>query len=510
VLGGVLVVIAALYVTGHYLTLPGHLFGQSEYDDGVYFGSAFEFTRGLIPYRDFYLGQPPGILYLSLPFAFLAHTIGTADGLACARVVTALIAGANAFLAFRLLLQRSGVVSAIAAGLGVALFPYSLAATHTMMLEPWTVFFLLVAANMVLSQDRPRSLLLFLGGLCLGFGTLLKIWEIVPLAIITLILVATQRLRVVRFLFGVLSGLIIPALPFVIMAPHAFFRDVLSSQLSRSSSGIGGLAPRISYISGFGAFTKLSATAAVTIFFILGGFAILVALISLPQLTRTDLFVLLSGIASVAMFLIAPVFWPHYAYFSAVFLAMAAGVTLSLLARFARAYLHTLVRGVNAHRALIRQSAGAVAVLAFIVTGFLLRGTILAQAWPYDPTTLSGVIPPGSCVVGDQTSALIGAGLLGKEPRSCPVVVDSWGLDNLDSSNLSAAAYKLRWEQIFEHTGYVVLSAPLTQNVNIPNENNLAKWFAHRFTLISNNDIYLVYEHKHPTIVSHTQPTHRV
>src|SRR6516165_2940559 len=46
------------------LTRPGYLTGITEYDDGVYLGAALRLTQGVLPYRDFALIQPPGILVL--------------------------------------------------------------------------------------------------------------------------------------------------------------------------------------------------------------------------------------------------------------------------------------------------------------------------------------------------------------------------------------------------------------------------------------------------------------
>ena len=43
----------------------GGLFGTMAYDDGVYFGSAIALLDGRVPYRDFLLLHPPGILVVS-------------------------------------------------------------------------------------------------------------------------------------------------------------------------------------------------------------------------------------------------------------------------------------------------------------------------------------------------------------------------------------------------------------------------------------------------------------
>ena len=57
------------------LFLSGGLDSVLGYDDGVYFSATLGWLHGLIPYRDFILVHPPGILLVLSPFAWLAsHT----------------------------------------------------------------------------------------------------------------------------------------------------------------------------------------------------------------------------------------------------------------------------------------------------------------------------------------------------------------------------------------------------------------------------------------------------
>src|SRR5690348_12425228 len=74
-------------------TRAGFLLGVTEYDDGPYFGSALRLAAGVLPYRDFFLVQPPGITLLMAPVALVARAIGTAGGLEIARILTTLASG---------------------------------------------------------------------------------------------------------------------------------------------------------------------------------------------------------------------------------------------------------------------------------------------------------------------------------------------------------------------------------------------------------------------------------
>src|SRR3954452_3278060 len=53
----------------------GGVGGISDYDEGVYFGGAQALTAGRLPYRDFVLLHPPGIILLLTPFAMLARVV---------------------------------------------------------------------------------------------------------------------------------------------------------------------------------------------------------------------------------------------------------------------------------------------------------------------------------------------------------------------------------------------------------------------------------------------------
>ena len=57
----------------------GGLFGLAGYDDGVYESAADAVVSGRLPYRDFLLLHPPGLIYLLAPFALLGRVIGDAD-----------------------------------------------------------------------------------------------------------------------------------------------------------------------------------------------------------------------------------------------------------------------------------------------------------------------------------------------------------------------------------------------------------------------------------------------
>src|SRR5690349_6055105 len=68
------------------------------YDDGVYYAAATAVAFGRMPYRDFVLLHPPGIVWALLPFAWFGRLTGDPNGMAAARLGWACLGGLNAAL----------------------------------------------------------------------------------------------------------------------------------------------------------------------------------------------------------------------------------------------------------------------------------------------------------------------------------------------------------------------------------------------------------------------------
>ena len=58
---------------------------MGNYDDGVHFAAALGLVNGLLPYRDFLLLHPPGVVLALAPFAALSWLIGEPDAMAVSR-----------------------------------------------------------------------------------------------------------------------------------------------------------------------------------------------------------------------------------------------------------------------------------------------------------------------------------------------------------------------------------------------------------------------------------------
>src|SRR5262249_11970775 len=183
---------------------------------------------------DFVMVQPPGITLLMFPVALATKAMGASTGIAVARAVTALASAAAVPLAGLLARHRGLLATLVTCGV-LAIFPGSILAARTVLLEPWLVLFCLLGALAVFDGDQVTSsaMRLFLGGILFGFAGAVKVWAILPVLVI-LVLIARRPRREASFATGVTIGFCVPVLPFALGAPMAFYRSVIVAQLFRN------------------------------------------------------------------------------------------------------------------------------------------------------------------------------------------------------------------------------------------------------------------------------------
>src|SRR5471030_903540 len=155
----------------------GGLRGILAYDDGVYFGAADALLSGRLPYRDFLLLHPPGVLIALAPFAALGRLTSDPLGLAVARLAFMAIGALNAVLVYAVA-RRVGRVAGVAAGLMYAMWGPAVYAERTTLLEP-LVNLGVLAELLVLGGVRVASRRrLLVAGAVLGVATAVKLWAV--------------------------------------------------------------------------------------------------------------------------------------------------------------------------------------------------------------------------------------------------------------------------------------------------------------------------------------------
>ncbi len=459
----------ALVLRFYQLSRPGYLLGVNEYDDGPYFGSAVRLINGALPYRDFLIVQPPGITLLMLPAALLSKVTGTAWGMAVARILTSLAGAAAVALAGLLVRHRGVLATVIVCGIS-AVYPDSVQAAKTLLVEPWLVLFCLIGALAVFDRDHlaHSGRRIFWGGVAFGFGGAVEPWAIFPVIVMALLCLRWPR-RLALYVTGVAAGFLIPVVPFAALAPSKFYQATIIAQIGgRADAARVAVWPRIQALTGLADLSHsthlIDAVAAVLIAgFVLGGLGLgLLLTRRLPP--ALDLFAVGSTVLVVAAFLWPTQFHYHFGAFLAPFLGMAIGLTASTLMPDPG----SAPGGDWTLPAAVRWGAAGAAALAILIMAGYQYGWERGQVahLPLSVTARAQrLIPPGACLLADEMSFAVMTNRLTSDVPGCSLLLDSTGtnyaLSHGRDPETGAARYaKLDavWTYAFDHAQYVWLS----------------------------------------------------
>ncbi len=523
--------LAGLGLRLFYLLHGGYLLAVAEYDDGAYFGSAVRLTQGVLPYRDFVLVHPPGITLLMVPSALLAKVAGTGGGLASGRILEVLAGTASIPVTGLLVRHRGALATVIACGL-MAVYPEGIAASHTVLLEPWLVLFTLLGATLLFDGDwlTTKRKRLVCAGLALGLAGAVELWAVIPavtLLVICLMAPPSGRPRLNRataFAGGIAGGFLVPVAPFALAAPSKFYQSVVLAQAAQIGPRLGatrvGLLARFYKLTGLSDLRVASRRAQVSFLFIhlsaplkavvLAVMIILVLAAAggpvLLMLTRglfptpLEWFALACGGLVTAMFLWPSEFYYHFAAFLAPFLALAVALPLSRILRPGNgdAPHGTNPAGQPASAAVKWRRHWATAAVALLITIFAvvqarteseLRPAVPAQAI----RAAERLIPPGSCVVSDTATLLLLADRFYSSTPGCTVMVDGLGTDLALSHGLTPEtgagaipSVARLWRQSIGHARYLWLSQQYARR--IPLTAALSRYLHRHFHLIYADD----------------------
>jgi hypothetical protein len=450
------------------LRSPGHLLGVTEYDDGVYLGAALRLVHGVLPYRDFVVVQPPGLILVMTPVAALAKWTGTAGVLAAGRILTACAGAAAVPLAGRLVRHRGTLAVLITCGL-LAVYPDAIAASVTVLQEPWLVLCCLAGALAVFDGDQLTGSWkrLAWGGAAFGFAGAIKVWAIFPVLVIVALAVRRPR-RAAVFVGGTAAGFLVPVLPFAAASPGTFYKGVIVAQVVRVD------AVRVS------AWTRLASLAGLDSLSPVSNQAVLIASIAIPALvvlafagawmvTRRrppalDWFALATAALVVAAFMWPADFYYHYSDFLAPFLALCLGLPAARLVAGLQETGWRPAKGGRAWRTATAITLAAITAMA--VSQVYHEGR--AKASVHDFAALQRVIPPRACVLTDEVSYTIAADRFLSSVPGCSPVVDGVGTDlalghgrNGVTGAGRVPAVQAVWDQALRTAQYVWLSSKL-------------------------------------------------
>jgi hypothetical protein len=403
----------------------GGLMGVLAYDDGVYFGGAEALVFGRLPYRDFLLLHPPGILLALSPFGLLARWTTDSTGLAVARLAFMAVGALNATLAYRVG-RRLGPVAAVTAGLFYALWQPAVYAERTTLLEP-LVNLGVLASLLLLGDGRSTSRRQAVAaGAALGLATAVKLWAVVPLGVLLgWLLLRRRRSAALPYAVGAAAAAAAVCLPFFVLAPARMMRLVVLDQLGRTNNGISTW-DRLAGMTEAGVVAHVVGaqlpllTAALSV---LGGLA--AALVTWRCPPARPWCALLA--AQTALLLSGPSYFSHYATYVAPALALVVGAAADLARRALRSRARVLQP--------VAVATGVLAALAL---------ALVTQLHPEGRTRPDRQVRTDAasvrCVAADTPAILEVSDLLAHDLRNgCAVLVDPTGLTyDQDHGDLAA------------------------------------------------------------------------
>jgi alpha-1,2-mannosyltransferase len=455
------------------LARPGYLLGITEYDDGTDYGSAVRLIHGALPYRDFIMVQPPGITVLMVPVALATKGAGTISGMAVARVLTALAGAAAIPLGGLLTRHRGFVAAAVTCGI-LAVFPDSLQAARTVLLEPWLVLLCLLGALAVFDGDRLAGRWrLIWGGLAFGFAGAVKVWAVLPVLVL-LVLMARRPRDAGGFAAGVAAGFCLLVLPFALLAPLTFYHSVIVAQLVRSDIVRVPFGLRLQHMLGLTHVPLLPTATLVVI-----GVCVIAVIAALSvlgwRLARQpppplDWFATVTCPVIIVAFLWPSDFYYHYSAFLAPFLAMAIALPVArVLAALGGPGVRS--RGMRP----LRTSVAATALLvltALAVLQAIAESHLAAAVSTAEIGAAQRAIPPGACVISDQVSYTIAINRFVSDVPGCSQMVDGVGSDYALSNGHngltgagSTPAVEQLWLSAFRSAQYVWLTSDSPRRV---------------------------------------------
>ena len=531
----------ALALRLYQLARPGYLLSVTEYDDGPYFGSAIRLVNGSIPYRDFLLVQPPGITVLMIPAALVGKLAGTDWAFAIGRLLT-VCAGAACVSVTGLLVRHRGVFAVVVACGLAAVYPDSIQAAHTVLVEPWLALFCLLGAVAVFDRDRltASSRRLAWGGVAFGFAGAVEVWAIFPLVVIAVLAARAPR-RLAVYIAGAAVGFLVPVLPFAIIAPRGLYQGLVTAQVGGRFHAT--RVPnwyRVKEMVGLTDFRIPHSTAWLVALIIVSFVAVMLVLataVTRRPPTRLEWFAVASTALVAAAFIWPNQFHYHFVAFLAPFLAMAIALPAARLmhdawpAPGAAAAVpgagalpgtatmpgNTTVPGTaevsggaagqgsaaaqDARRpgARLWTATPGLQWCAACLAGFAIACLAIVQArsetslQPHvsysTVTAVRRLIPPGACVVTDQVSMTIAADRFVSDVPGCPLLVDSIGTDyalshgrNPVTGAAEFPAVVAVWRNALSHAQYVWLSG--REALRVPWTPGLMAYFHQHFSQV--------------------------
>jgi hypothetical protein len=315
------------------LAFSGGLDSRIGLDDGTYFAGAIAFVNGRMPYRDFSILHPPGLLYVLAPFAQVGTLTTEMTGLVLARLAFMILGAVNTAL-IGLVGARVSRATGLAAAALYAVWVLPITGERSTLLIAPQVTAMLVAllALTARSASELTNRRVAVAGVAIGITGAVQIWAAIPAIVILAWLILQTRSRrrdAVRVAATyVLSGAATAALllsPTLLAAGPRMFQMIIFAQATRIGLHLNpGL--RLQFLEGMEA-RPLGIdvpVAAVLLFAVVATGLVLFVAMRVPAVR------LWAAIAAsqIAVIMILPIFLTHYRGWPAPLMALCLGAVV--------------------------------------------------------------------------------------------------------------------------------------------------------------------------------------
>ena len=421
--------VAALAVRMIPEMINGAVTGNYGYDPAVYFVAADSFIHGRMPYRDYILLHPPGVVLIDAPFAWLGSMTSDRAGFAALIAFFAILSATSAVLVTRVA-RRLGMPrrACLLAGTVYALWFGSLIAEYEPRLEPLGCFLLLCGLLALLASRQssgsvPAVGFALLAGSLFGTAMSVKIWWTVPVLVLLAgeLFAGHAARRVAAMVAGAaVAGVLIDG-PFLLIAGSKMWTMVVLDQTGRPRNTPDVLHPLAYLVVGWPSVHSGETGLRIAVALGAGLLAVLVLRAWQVRLARIIVLMLL---AQLAVIMVEPTWFQFYADYVTVALSLVVGAAC-------------VRRDVAVAAPADRQPAGTRDVSPWLATAIAVcLGA--AIAWTVPETTLVRGVPAARltaaakgyrCVMTDSPMALIDMNRLTTQiRRGCPNLVDVTGL----------------------------------------------------------------------------------
>ena len=178
------------------LALHGGLESRIGLDDGTYFAGAISFVNGRLPYRDFNILHPPGLLYVLAPFAQIGTMTTEMTGLVLARLAFMALGAVNTVLVGLVGARVTrGTGLAAAALYAVWILPMT-GERSTLLIAPQvTPMLVALLALTGRSAAELTTRRVAVAGVAIGITGVVQIWAAIPATVILIWLILRTRSR---------------------------------------------------------------------------------------------------------------------------------------------------------------------------------------------------------------------------------------------------------------------------------------------------------------------------